>query len=204
MDDSKRDAAAEEEFFDGHCCTTGDCPHEKHRDCLISAFGAGWSACAKEMAARYGTHSEQYWKNQLTQANETIAAQENELRKLRDENAWQCAENSNQIEVIAQLRAELEALHSMHSKSFSQYWCSGFGPMEARAVWKQKNDEQKHMVTWFHAWSNSLKERDRWKEQAEKLARVLKVYADSTIFQMPGTAKEALAAFEAFKKERVE
>ena len=34
-------AAAEAEFFDGHACLTGDCPHEKQRDCFIAAFTAG-------------------------------------------------------------------------------------------------------------------------------------------------------------------
>lgn len=36
-----RQAMAQEYFFDGHACTTGDCPHEKTSECLEDAYLAG-------------------------------------------------------------------------------------------------------------------------------------------------------------------
>lgn len=38
---SEADRAAEAEFFDGHACLTGDCPHEKFKVCFTDAYLAG-------------------------------------------------------------------------------------------------------------------------------------------------------------------
>lgn len=44
------EAAAEAELFDGHGCLSGDCPHEKQRDCFIQLYTTGAQAALDALA----------------------------------------------------------------------------------------------------------------------------------------------------------
>ena len=71
------------------------------------------------------------------------------------------------------LKAEVERLtehNCVGEKSFTEYWCSGLGPLSARKVWPQKSDELKHLHTWLTAWSFSNADRDRYKALCQKMA----------------------------------
>lgn len=41
------DQAASDEYFPGHGCLTGDCPHEKYIGCFTGAFKAGHAFALK-------------------------------------------------------------------------------------------------------------------------------------------------------------
>ena len=75
------------------------------------------------------------------------------------------------------LKAEVERLtehNCVGEKSFTEYWCSGLGPLSARKVWPQKSDELKHLHTWLTAWSFSNADRDRYKALCQKMAEALR------------------------------
>lgn len=48
-DKALRDELADKEYFYGHACLTGDCPHEKGHECFTAAFKAGYDACDAEL-----------------------------------------------------------------------------------------------------------------------------------------------------------